>query len=191
VICIEDYILRPIKLNKKKKLDWFSLWIEKSDYIVEYYEKINGKYRIIDESIDYYVAMLEMAIYFLKDYSNYYDFAYIQHGLIIDNYMYIKEDIRERDFSEYLKYLFYKKCSIEYVYDLLEKNKNKYNYYLVGVRLIFPSYYFFYLERVILDNEDYNVLVEIINSSYKYEEYLKKVIEKINTYLIKKIVLPF
>ena len=188
---IEDYILNPIKLCKKKKNDWLDLWIKKSDYITDYYKNIKGKYDIIDESIDYYIAMLEMCIYYLKDYFDYSDYVYIQHNIIMDNDLCVKEDIKERDFAEYLKYLFYNEYGIDYVYDLIENNYNRFNYYLVGIRLLFPSYYFYYFERIINDNKDYDKLCEVINNASDYEDYLKSVINKINNYLIKKIVLPF
>ena len=108
MINIEDYyIFNPIRLNKRKKLAWLELWINKSNYITNYYESIKGKYSIIDESIDYYIAMLEMGICYLNKYFGYYDYVYQQHSIIIDNESAIKEDIKERDFAEYLKYLFY------------------------------------------------------------------------------------
>lgn len=188
---IENSILNPIRLNKKRKLDWFDLWIKKSDYITYHCESIRTKHKIIDESIDYYIVMMEMAIYYIKEYSDYYDYVYIQHNIIMDNNVYIKEDIKERDFSEYLKYLFYKKHDFNYVSNLLEKNSNKFNYYLVGIRLLFPSYYLFYLERVIIDNKEYDKLIEVVNCTMEYERYLKRVIGVINKFLIKKIVLPF
>ena len=95
---IDFYILNPKRLNKIKKLDWYDLWIKKSNYIINYYESIKGKYSIIDESINYYMVMLDMSIIYLKGYSDYYDYVYIQHGIILDNDKYIKEDIKERDF---------------------------------------------------------------------------------------------
>ena len=188
---MENSILNPIRLNKIKKLDWFNLWIMKSDYITKYYESIKGKYSIIDESIDYYMTLLETGIYYLKDYLNYYDYVYIQYSIIVDNELFIKEDIKERDFAEYLKYMFYKNYDIQYIYDFIDKGKNKFDFYLVGIRLLFPSYYLFYLDKVIIDNECYDGLKRIVDSSYEYENYLKKIINRMNDYLSKKIILPF
>ena len=188
---IEYYILNPIRLNKIIKLDWFNLWIKKSDYINNYYINIKGKYEIIDNSIDYYVTIIEMSIFYLKDYSNYYDYAYRQYGIIIDNGMYTKDDIKERDFAEYLKYLFYKDYDIDYIYSLIDKSKSIFNYYLVVARLIFPSYYLFYLDRLIINNKDYDKLENIVNKTTNYEKYLKCIVERMNNYLTKKIVLPF
>ena len=180
-----------MRLNKRKKLDWYDLWINKSNYITSYYDSIKGKYKTIDESIDYYIVMLEFGIFLLKDYSYYFDYVYIQHNIIIDEKVYFKEDIKERDFSEYLKYLFYYDYDIQYVFDLISKYSNRFNYYLVGIRLLFPSYYLFYFDRVIIENRDYNKLCEIVNRTSDYEKYIKKIVNKLNEYLSKKIVLPF
>ena len=191
MINIEEYILNPFRLNERKKLDWYELWIYKSDYITSYYAGIKGKYSIIDESIYYYMIMLEIGIHLLKDYSNYYDYVYIQHNLLINESLYIKEDIKERDFAEYIKYLFYNNYDIKYIYDLIERYRDKFNYYLVGVRLLFPSYYLFYFEKVIVSNSDYDKLEDVVKRIPDYEQYLKNVINKLNEYVYKKIVLPF
>lgn len=191
MIEIEDYVLNPIRLNKKKKLDWYKLWIDKCDYITSYYNNIKGKYLIIDNSIDYYIVMIEMCLFFLKDYSNYYDFVYIQHNIIINGKLSIKEDIKERDFAEYIKYLFYNNYDIEYICDLINKSSNNFNYYLVGVRLLFPSYYLFYFENVVLNDKDYDKLCDIVRRNTNYEKFLKTIINELNKYLQKKIVLPF
>lgn len=181
--------MNPLRLNKKKKIDWIDLWINKSDYIANYYENIKGKYEIIDESIDYYMAMLEMGIYYLHDYSNYYDYVYIQHNMLLNNEL--KEDFKERDFAEYLKYLFYNDYSIDYIYNILDNGSAKYNYYLVFARLLFPSYYFYYFDDIILNNKSYDKLKKVIELSCEYEMFLKNIAFKMNNYLIKKIVLPF
>ncbi|MBR5370368.1 MAG: hypothetical protein IK137_03605 [Bacilli bacterium] len=188
---MEYYILNPIRLNRLKKLDWFKLWSTKSDYITNYYRKIKGKYHIIDESINYYIVMLELALFYLKEYS-YYDYVYIQHSIIIDGQMIIKEDIKERDFSEYIKYLFFKNnYNIKYIYDLIDKYSNRFNYYLVGVRLLYPTYYFFYLDQIIINEKENSELIGIVKRTSEYELFVKNVINKMNEYLTKKIVLPF
>ena len=183
-------ILNPIKLYKKKKLNWFELWTVKSDYINNYYNNIKGLYSIIDESIDYYMAMLEMGIFYLKNYSNYFDYLYIQHNIILDNEMSIKEDIKERDFAEYLKYLFYENYDIKYVDKLIEEGRN-FNYNLVLARLLYPSYYLFYLDRVIIDKKDLDELKNIVDKHIEYEKYIKYIVDEMNKYLVKKIILPF
>lgn len=188
-----NYIFNPVGLKNIKKLNWKDLWIKKSDYIQGYYLKIKGKYKIVDESINYYITMIEMAIYYLKDYDNYYDYFYKQHIIVFDGLFfdknYFKEDVKERDFAEYLKYLFVKgNYDLNDIYNLLEKGR-KFNYDLVVARLLFPSYYIFYLEKFLLYHQD-SELVNIISRSSEYEEYIKKIVNKINEFKVKKIILP-
>ena len=187
---IDFYILNPKRLNKIKKLDWYDLWIKKSNYIINYYESIKGKYSIIDESINYYMVMLDMSIIYLKGYSDYYDYVYIQHGIILGNDKYIKEDIKERDFAEYLKYLFYNNYDIEKVYNLIRRGKD-FNYNLVVARLLYPSYYLFYLDEFIINHVDYDNLLHVVNMASEYEIYVKNIVSEMNSFLQKKIVLPF
>ena len=138
--------------------------------------------------------MMEMAVYYLNDYSNYYDYSYIQHKIITNDTFfdktYLKEDIKERDFSEYLKYIFFiNNYSIDEVYLLIEKNINRFNYDLIVARLLLPNYYFFYMEKYILYG-DYNIY-QIVSRCEEYEEYVKCIVNKINKYKTKKIILPF
>lgn len=196
VVDYEYYILNPIVLDKKKKLDWSNLWINKINYISNYYKNIKGKYAIIDDSIDYYICMSEVAIYYLKKYDNYYDNAFVQHKLIFKSIffdrLFLKEDLKERDFAEYIKYLFLSQdYDVNYIYSLIKNGIANFNYDLVIARLLFPSYYFYYLEKIIVDGEDYEKLENLVKSSDKYEKYLIDIVNKINQYSTKKIILPF
>ena len=196
IINYEYYVLNPIGLHRKKRLDWLELWIEKADYLSNYYMKIEGKYEIIDESIDYYFALLESGINYLKKYNNYWDYSFLQHHMFSYNNFCdknsFKEDLKERDLAEYIKYLFISSnYNISDIYKLIEKTIYNFNYELVIARLLFPSYYLYYLEKLILYDIDYDMLEKIINRSGEYEEYLKKIVNKINQYILNKIVLPF
>ena len=89
-----------------------------------------------------------------------------------------------------MKYLFYNNYDIEKVYNLI-KNGNDFNYNLVVARLLYPSYYLFYLEEFVINNNDYDKLLYIINRTNEYEVYVKSVVSEMNNFLSKKIVLPF
>jgi len=186
-------ILNPVCLNKIKKLDWKLLWINKSNYIEKYYYSIRENHEEIDESINYYMGMVELAIQYLKEYDSYDSKVYLQHVLILDdNSLHVKEDIAERDLAEYFKYLFvFKKYKdIGEIYEIIESMGNiQANYDLIVARLLFPSYYFFFFEKMI-DGED-SMLLEIIERSREYERYVNLIVKKINEYYNKKMVLPF
>lgn len=182
-----------LSINKMERLLWRDLWIKKSDYIEYYYSNIVGKYELIDESIDYYLGMLESAIYYLYDYAGYQDVGYIEHKVFDeDNYfnpLNVKVDMKERDYAEYLKYLFfsnkYKKVNVE---DLIIRYKSYYNYDLVIARLLFPNFYFNLFDKVVLAEENENVLYDVISRSSEYEEYLKRIIKCVSSFFeIKKI----
>ena len=147
--------------NKKKLLTWRNIWIDRSNYIEEKYQKIINKYNIIDESIDYFYGLLEAAIYLLRDYQKYYDYLYLQH-ILINYFDYfnpcnIKLDVKERDFSNYLKYLFFSnKYKDIYIDKIIIKNLNNYNFNLILARLIYPDYYFNLLDELIDNNYIFN-----------------------------------
>lgn len=189
-----EYILNPIKLNVIRKLNWRNLWIKKVDYIKEIHLEIKGKYACIDESINYYITMAEIAICYLNNYDNFYDYSYIQHKIILDetffNKSYITEDIKERDFAEYLKYIYFNhNYDMNFLGELLARGNGIFNYDLVIARLLFPNYYFFYLEKYLLEDDDR--LFSIIDCSFDYENYVNSIVNIINKFKSKKIILPF
>jgi len=188
-----DNFMDTVQLNYNLTLEWRNLWIKKSDYIEQFYSGIVGKYKIIDESFDYYLGLLELAIYYLNDYTNYVDQSYIQHKTfrshLLKNPLNIKIDIKERDFAEYLKYLFfYDKLDSIDIYSVLFQYKDFYNYNLVIARMIYPNYYFDVFDKVLLGEVGEEDLYQIIKKNRKYEDYLKGIINYVSTFTsIKKI----
>ena len=164
--------------NKKKLLTWRNIWIDRSNYIEEKYQKIINKYNIIDESIDYFYGLLEAAIYLLRDYQKYYDYLYLQH-IFINYFDYynpcnIKLDVKERDFSNYLKYLFFSnKYKDIYIDKIIIKNLDNYNFNLILARLIYPNYYFNLLDELIDNNYIFNnnIFDEIKNIILLVDDY--------------------
>ena len=133
-----------------------------------------------------------MSIYLLKDYKEYYDIGYIQHR-IIDEESYCNPfnlivDIKERDFVEYIKFIFYnnKYQEIDLI-DLIEKGRHTYQYDLIIARLIFPNYYFHIVNEIIDKKKEESSIKDIITRNDEYINYVKTIIEEINkVYPIKK-----
>lgn len=182
-----------LSLNKMQRVGWRDLWIKKSDYIEYYYMNIIGKYKLIDESIDYYLGLLELAIFYLYDYGEYQDVSFIEHKYFdkrhLCNPLNLKADVKERDFAEYLKCIFfdneYHNVNIE---ELIIRYKDYYNYELVVARMLFPNYYFDLFDKIILLEESENALYKIISRNREYEAYLKRIIDCIASFSdIKKI----
>ena len=191
----EDFNLdmNSLSVNSLISLNWRELWMRKSDYIEYYYANIVGKYKLVDESVNYYLGMLEMAIYYLYDYKDYNDAGFIVHKEFNKNSLFnplnLKIDVKERDFAEYLKFIFYnneyKNIDVE---KLINKYKDYYNFELVIARLLYPNYYFDLFEKIILLEESENALLNIISRNQEYEVYLKKIITFIGTFFkVKKI----
>ena len=159
------------------KLNWRNVWINRAKYIEKSYKSIINKYNIVDESIDYFYGLLEASIYLLRDYDNYNSNLYLEH--IKFNYLEfynpcnIKLDIKERDFSNYLKYLFftnkYKNCNIK---SFIISNLNNYNFNIVLARLIYPDYYFDLYDNLLEGNNIINKLEYIILLVNDYEYYI-------------------
>lgn len=187
-----------ISPNKRKliKENWYFLWSRKNDYLEYQFEHVNGKYRIIDESIDYYIGMAETAISYIKYIENTKNINEITNLAIchkriekeeLSNPINLMVDIKERDIGEYLKYIFYNET-----YDN-EKIKetirfceiNRLDCQKVYARVIYPSKYFDIYESVIKGDKKPEELKKIIKKVDKYESYLNKIYE----YISKKIEL--
>ncbi|MBQ6324085.1 MAG: hypothetical protein IJI22_04535 [Bacilli bacterium] len=184
----------PILINNGMYLNWRNIWIARSDYIEEYYDRIRGETPLINESFDYYMGLLEFAICYLGD-DDYYGVGYLQHKHFdyneLNNPLNIKVDFLERDFAEYLKYIFitgeYKNIDMK---ELILENRYNYNFNLVIARIIYPNYYFNLLDDIIVGYENENILFNIIERNQEFEAYLKNIIAEISLiYPIKKI--PF
>ena len=173
---------------------WRDSWIDRSDYIQKLYSSVIGKYAIIDESIDYYYGMLEFAIYYLRD-SFYDEYLYIQHCYCkFDKYSFynpscVKLDIKERDFSNYIKYLFfsgmYEKVNIV---DIINDNIDRYDFNFVIGRLIYPDYYFDLFDKLvcydcICESELDNIIedvCDVVLKVYEYEKYIVSIYDAVS-----------
>lgn len=167
-------------LNNKIILDWRNKWIDISNSMEKLYLSVKGKYNLLDESIDYYMSMLEFSIYCLKDYDNYYDYAAIQKDKNNS-----KIDIKERFFAEYLKDSFFNNNCIN-IKEIISMH-SEYNYDLVIARMIFPNYYFnLFYDITVLGIEEKEI-IPIISRIKDYEKYLNNIISQISElYKIKK-----
>lgn len=177
------------------RCNWRDSWLDRSDYIERYYKFIVGKYACIDESIDYYYSMLELAIYYLRDCS-YDSDLYIQHSYCkLDEFTFynpctVKLDVKERDFSNYLKYLFFSGM-YEYVdvLNIIIENIDRYDFNFVIARLIYPDYYFELFDKLVCcdcDSELDAIIEEVRGIALKVYEYEKYIISIYETVSLKK-----
>lgn len=174
-------------------IDWRKHWIRKRDYMYNYYLTIKGKYNIIDESISYYLCLLDYSIYLLKE-INYDSVVSIQHSkMIIDDYFNpfnLRLDYKERDFAEYLKELFFNNNykNIDYK-SIISRGIGIFRYELVIARMVFPSYYFDKFDDIVLNNKEQSILSSVVNRQNEYNNYIKNIISIVGIIPLKKV--PF
>lgn len=180
----------------KGECRWRDSWIDRCELIERYYGYVVGEYDFIDESIDYYYGMLELAIYYLRDFE-YDECLYIQHRYYqFDKVSFynpgcVKLDIKERDFSNYLKKLFFSGTYRETnILDIINENIDRYNFDFVIARLIYPDYYFDLFDKIVCDNskfesdvssDKYKIkLCDIVSKVYDYEKYIISIYELVS-----------
>lgn len=172
-----------------KKSEWQKLWKIKIDYFEYEMKQLNTKYQLINESINYYIGIVETCISMLENMhisnlnknitheriTNIMDTDYFYNplNLIIDN--------RTRDAGEFLKAEIY---SINYnVVELKKYIANnlltKDEIILLLARLTYPSYYFDLCEKIINNKVKEKELSHLINSSQFLEINLKKIYKSI------------
>lgn len=190
-------LVLPYKNYLLDRTNWYELWSRKNDYFEYQQHHVYGKFRIIDESINYYIGLAENAISYIsynmrKEHIS--EQKTICHKRIEkDGYfnpLNCVVDYKERDLGEYLKYIFFNKqyLSLNLEKIIISFNSTKTGYILLFGRLLYPSFYFDLYERVINNRDDENKLIEIIKRNKEYEEYLKSIYNIISKYVdIKKV----
>jgi len=175
--------------------DWASLWERKVDLIEKQVGEFNTDYPLLQSSIDYFVGLTENAISYFRDTINEEDVntskININHNRInsiiysgfVNNPLTFTFDYETRDLSEYLKSCFLDK-TVDY--EEIEKIINKSNFSkcslrLLYSRLLYPSYYFDLLEKIMLFDYDENILLEVINRTNDYEYFLREMYDIINS----------
>lgn len=174
--------------------NWVELIEKKIDYLEYQREHIKNKYKVLDESLDYFIGMAENSIGYLnkamvstKKSNN--DNLVINHRRINDdsklffyNPLNIVIDHSTRDVSGYLKYLFINNSyNINILNDVINNlNLSSYGGQLLYGRMLYPSFYFDIYEKVINSREDEKSSYSIIMRTKEYEEYLSSIYKIIN-----------
>lgn len=194
---ITEKILLPEKKYGLNRSNWYFLWSRKCDYIYKQAEILERKNKIASEPIDYFFGMAETAIAYLKYNSEtniYYENLSICHNRINDteikNPLNIVVDNKERDISEYFKYLFInKRQNIELIRKIINESKLKQEGYVrLYARMLYPSHYFDIYEKIVNNHEEEKMILEIIKRIDEYECYIREIYNEINKIVeIKKI----
>ena len=176
------------KTNCRKKT------IDRASIIEENYLIVKGKYPIIDESIDYYIEMLELAMFLLKKCDDSVESAVAQNkyndNIRNSTSLYLREYFEEKEFAEYLKMIFFKNIYQNInINELLYKERSYFNYVLVVAGLIYPNYYFDIVDDIILNKKDEEYLEKIVNRRDDYVNYIYYIVDIVNSFVDKKIII--
>lgn len=166
------------------KDDWYQLWSKKIDYFEYQVSQFGIRYPVIRESINYYIGIAENSIsLFINTESNKERQLVISHKRIKNNEgvtelynpLNFVIDNRVRDLSEYIKekFFYYKYTIDDAKNDIFKFNLTNYQYNLLFIRLLFPSYYFDCYEQVLLGNKNEDDLTKIISKNEQYLIFLR------------------
>ena len=192
IYSVEDIILSNRQIfysqinNYVIKINWPYLWSKKIDYIINQFSSYKKQHHLNQDIVYatwYFVGMAETAISYVYPIINNNDNKnlYISHRRIKESHfnspLNIIVDYKERDISEYLKYLFisnnYNYKKIEKFIDKLGINNNSNSAELIYGRMLFPTEYFDQLDKYLNDNS--NDILSIIKRIEEYEEYLSNI----------------
>ena len=167
------------KIVSSGKIDWRDKWINRSEYIMNTYSSYRNKNKVIDNSIDYYFGLLESSICYLNGFNYENVNLYVQHAKMsyfdYFNPFNIRIDVKERDFSNFLKYIFFDdKYNESYIRSIIEKNITNYDFNLIVARLIYPDYYFDLFDDYLINSDDktLDLIKKIVNRVDEYEKYV-------------------
>lgn len=179
------------ELEDLKRNNWSNLWSEKVDYLEYQISELGKNHPIILNSFSYYVGLAENAIeYFNLINGNSSRLVLSQKRLIypnvsLNNYNPINlvVDYRVRDIGEYIKNKFFNNGNaLDDIKWLAEKNilsSDEYN--LLYARLLYPSYYFDDITRIIENKKNEDTLLKFINQVDSYEKFLKSTFDIFST----------
>lgn len=190
-------------INRLNRSDWIDLWKNKIDYFELFIDHNINKYLELNKYANYFIGLGENAIAYVKNTldevkPNNYDKMVVSHRRIDSNAS-LKQlynptslviDHPSRDLAEYLKMIFwtggYNKRNIQEYFD--EISLSSYGARLVIARMLFPSFFFDYFEKLVDNKIVEKDIFYIIDRMNEYEEYILGIYKILkNKYLIPEI----
>ena len=179
--------LKFIPIDKEPH-DWGNLWSEKLDYYEIQLRELGYNYQTVLNSYGFFEGLAENAILYYNLTINKFK-EDKQIGIVHNrmNYPCLEIDYKNpinlvidysvRDISEYIKsYILSDSFDIENVLALLERlNTNTLMFNILYSRLLYPSFYFDTLDKILLDNGKDNEVVPILNRTDEYINTLKEI----------------
>ncbi len=177
--------------NILNRTNWLELWSNKIDNIEYSIKHLMHKYKLIYNSIYYYIGLTENAITYLRLFGVPNKNISISHRRvgsstrIVDFYnpLNLVIDYRIRDLAEYIKSMFFNRIwDIETIINYLQKiNLNRNDYIYFYIRMLFPSYYFDLYDLIINGKEKEKSILKITSYQEDYEYLLYEIYLFINS----------
>ncbi len=187
-------------LNEKKSYlyrnDWDNLWSSKIDYFEYQIRELGKGKKIIQNSLSYYIGLAENAIAYVNQVGKVYKkdakVVLSRKRLFYPNYAinYLNPlnyifDLEIRDIAEYIKAMFFTGNDIWVELDAFFKKEKftPYVYHMFYARLLYPSFYFDRYEKIMNNQEDEEILIEIVEKVKEYEDFLLEIYHYLNNFV--------
>lgn len=168
---------------------WIKLWEIKIDYFEDWFSMKHDSYKNLFPLFHYFIGIAENALFYLKqsdkeELADIIDNPVVSHNrLSIDYSLYdyydptnIIIDHASRDVSEYVKSAFVNKLwDLDVLRDYLKNHQfSKYGIRIMLSRIMFPSFFFDYIEEMIVNNCDFDFLY-LETRAADYQRFLKEI----------------
>ena len=180
-----EFNQRNINLNILLRNNWYYLWSNKIDNIEYSINHLMHKYKLLYNSIYYYIGLTENSISYLKLLSVDNRNLSISHKRVNSNTSLVEFynplnlviDYRIRDLAEYLKSCFFSlKMDILEIVNYLKKIKmSESDYLYFYVRMLFTSYYFDIYDNILSGKMDEKSILKITKLQDDYEYLLYEI----------------
>lgn len=180
-----EFNQKNINLNILLRNNWYYLWSNKIDNIEYSINHLMHKYKLLYNSIYYYIGLTENSISYLKLLSVDNRNLSISHKRVNSNTSLVEFynplnlviDYRIRDLAEYLKSCFFNlKMDILEIVNYFKKIKmSESDYLYFYVRMLFPSYYFDIYDNILSGKMDEKSILKITKLQDDYEYLLYEI----------------
>lgn len=193
VLYIQNNTYNLLVDNNMIRNNYIDLWKTKIDFYEKKIIDIRNKNKLIDNTFDFFVGLGENAIVYLTNNNvrisrfvlshrridekrNSFDF-YNPLNYILDN--------RARDIADFIKSIFfYESISKEVIFNFLNYiNFNREEYILFIARMLYPTYYFDMIDKIIINNENDIIIKKIIDKTNDYINLIEELFYYINNNL--------
>ena len=191
IIYIQNNTMNIFKDMSLIRTNYINLWERKIDY----YENNSElrKHSLINKSMDYYIGLGENAIIYLVNNNVRINNIVLSHRRISEdngsfefynpvNYIL---DSRARDLADYIKILFfYDDVQEDVILSILKIiNFDREECILFIARMLYPTYYFDVIDKIMVSNIDDSILNNIIKKTNSYIKLIAIIFNYFNNYL--------